>query len=105
MGTGLNCHENRSTTQLHDYAIDGEADKLAALLETAEERSKIDAVDGYGYTPLHLAADRGHLKVVEVLVKAGADTSIKEEEGMTALELAEEAGHVEIATLLRGAAK
>jgi ankyrin repeat protein len=30
-----------------------------------------------GYTPLHLAADRGHLDVVQFLIKSGADANLK----------------------------
>jgi len=30
-----------------------------------------------GYTPLHLAADRGHLDVVKLLLSKGVDKSIK----------------------------
>ena len=31
-----------------------------------------------GYTPLHIAAQNGHVEVVETLIKSGADISVVE---------------------------
>ena len=34
-------------------------------------------VDGSSNTPLHLAAMQGHVKVVEILIKSGADVEAR----------------------------
>ena len=44
-------------------------------------------------TPLHLAASEGHLKVINVLLKKGADVSKTNQEGNNALDLAIDNGH------------
>lgn len=41
-----------------------------------------------GFTPLHLATDRGHTHVVRFLLESGADKSIQDTEGATALDTA-----------------
>jgi ankyrin repeat protein len=72
-----------------------------------------------GYTPLHLAADRGHLEIVKLLLGKGVDKSIKvrafgsidmiksiiagqDPDDMTALELAQIVGHSGIVSALSG---
>ena len=52
---------------------------------------------------LAVAAMRGHRECVEVLIKAGADTSRRDSNGATALQVAEENGHGDIAAMLRSA--
>jgi ankyrin repeat protein len=47
----------------------------------------------YGSTPLHIAAQRGHLEVVEVLLKFVAGIDCKDKDGITALHIASEEGH------------
>ena len=42
----------------------GDLDKVKGLIKTVD----IDETDEYGYTGLHLAAEHGHLKVVEELM-------------------------------------
>ena len=39
---------------------------------------KDDATDARGETPLHLAAARGHVPVVELLIKNGANVNAKD---------------------------
>jgi ankyrin repeat protein len=39
-----------------------------------------------GGTPLHLAAKNSHIAIVEYLVERGADVTIKDDKGMTAVE-------------------
>jgi hypothetical protein len=41
-----------------------------------------------GYTPLHIAAGLGHVKIVKILTIKGADVSIKDKRGRTPLDLA-----------------
>ena len=59
-----------------------------------------------GYTPLHVAAERGYAAVVQALVKAGADANATTMRGTTALMMA--AGsrrHGALTALLDGGAK
>ncbi|GAA5987887.1 hypothetical protein JCM10908_007258 [Rhodotorula pacifica] len=88
-------------SKLHELAIDGNAQKLERFLASDESRaSDLNARDSYGYTALHLATDRGHAAAVKTLLAAGADKSIPDEDGNTALDLARLAEHEEIVGLL-----
>ena len=49
-----------------------------------------------------MAAENGHLDVVEILVKNGADVSIRSSLGKTPLEIAEHNHHIAVAEFLRG---
>ncbi|GAB9476214.1 hypothetical protein Gpo141_00013283 [Globisporangium polare] len=67
----------------------------AANLTTEESRRlnlKLDARDGHGWTPLMCAAANGHTRVVETLLANGADASIANAEGRTALHWASARG-------------
>ncbi|TFK92764.1 ankyrin [Polyporus arcularius HHB13444] len=90
-----------SSSALSNLAIAG---NVPAVLEYFQGHpdADVNAVDENGYTPLHLAADRGHLEVVDILLKRGANRHIKDPDEFTAKELAEIAGHTDIAALLSG---
>jgi len=67
---------------------------------------KLNAIGGPGLTALYCAAAGGHLEAVELLLEAGADSSIREaERGHTPLHAAAYGGHVEVVRrlLLAGA--
>jgi ankyrin repeat protein len=53
-------------------------------------------------TPLHGAAENGHLEIVRLLVEHGADVSIRDASGRTAREAALQAGHAAVAEFLAG---
>ncbi|NWV33078.1 ANKR6 protein, partial [Grantiella picta] len=56
----------------------------------------------HGRTPLHLAAHKGHLHVVQVLLKAGCDLDIQDDGDQTALHRAAVVGNTDIiATLIQ----
>ena len=57
----------------------------------------------YGKTPLHLAVEKGHQYMVELLVSKGGEVSAKDESGETALGCAARCGHIEFARLLEEA--
>lgn len=66
--------------------------------ETVRVKRFIDAgvnLDGMvdNETPLTVAAKMGHADIVQMLVEAGADTSLPNGSGETAVQLAERAGH------------
>lgn len=52
------------------------------------------------WTPLMMAAAEGSLECAKVLLKAGANQSVKDTDGETALDFAKEKGHTELIELL-----
>ncbi|SCZ90431.1 BZ3500_MvSof-1268-A1-R1_Chr9g10830 [Microbotryum saponariae] len=111
---------------LHELALDGDATRLEAYLQQrAKEDLNVDELDSYGFTPIHLATDRGHLDLVKILLRYGANKnipvssiilpdfstkhearfigpfSLQDQDGNTPLQLAEMAGHDELLELLR----
>ncbi|GJN91080.1 hypothetical protein Rhopal_004095-T1 [Rhodotorula paludigena] len=87
-------------SRLHELAIAGDAGALEAFLAGEGRGADINERDSYGYTPLHLATDRGHAPVVKVLLEAGADRALADEDGNTALDLARLAEHDDLVALL-----
>ncbi|GAA5934168.1 hypothetical protein JCM1841_004656 [Sporobolomyces salmonicolor] len=88
-------------SKLHEFALEGDASALSAFLSSAEGKScHVDERDSYGFAPLHLATDRGHAEVVKVLLAAGADKSLKDDDGNTALDLARLAEQDELVAVL-----
>jgi ankyrin repeat protein len=74
--------------------LDGCLDVLHAL------GMDLDTQNLYGQTPLHLAAQHGHVQVVERLLKNEADPKIKAQFDKTPLHLAAQHGHVQVVELL-----
>ncbi len=62
--------------------------------------AEVNAVDGRGFTPLHLAASRGELSLVTRLLLRGAETSMQTTEGRTPADLARARGHEPTARFL-----
>ena len=62
--------------------------------------AEVNAVDGGGFTPLHLAASRGELSLVTRLLLRGAETSMRTAEGRTPADLARARGHEPTARFL-----
>lgn len=51
-------------------------------------------------SPLHLAAEQGHLDAVNLLLRYGADVEARDSDGATALEKASSEGHDDVVKLL-----
>jgi len=83
---------------LHGLALSGDVGKLETFIGS-HSALDLNARDEYGYTALHLACDRGNTTTVQLLVRKGADVTIKDADGFTARELAEEAGREDIVKL------
>jgi ankyrin repeat protein len=59
-----------------------------------------DAKQGGGYTALHEAAMNGRAQMAQVLLGAGADPTIRADDGRDASDLARDAGHTALAERL-----
>lgn len=55
-------------------------------------------------TPLHLAAERGNMEMVKLLIQSKADMALRDNNGNTPLDLAEQNGHEEVAKYLKDSA-
>ena len=64
--------------------------------------NEIDSRNKYGETPLMVAAERGQTDEVRRLVQAGADATLKDNDGSPALDKARHAGRHEIIEILGG---
>ncbi|KAF9462157.1 acyl CoA binding protein-domain-containing protein [Collybia nuda] len=84
---------------LHGVAIRNDVQGLLFFLEKYPD-ADLNSRDEFGYTPLHLAADRGHLPIIQILVDRGVEIMIKDPDGFIAFELASIAGHDAIRELL-----
>ena len=58
--------------------------------------AKVDPLDKWKDTPLHDAAEFGHLSVVKLLVERAADVSVKNNNGRTATDMARIRGNTDV---------
>ncbi|BGP32720.1 hypothetical protein JCM10296v2_004503 [Rhodotorula toruloides] len=97
---GTDFVDDAPPSRVHELAITGDAKALEAFLQDKAARDGVNERDSYGYTALHLAVDRGNSGAVKALLDAGADRSIPDEDGNTALDLARLAEHEDLVALL-----
>ncbi|MDX1431359.1 MAG: ankyrin repeat domain-containing protein [Gammaproteobacteria bacterium] len=86
-------------TALHAAAHMGRVDVVEVLL--ARDVQLDDQKNVSRMTPLHLAAERDHRAVAEILLEHGATLGLKTEAGHTPLFLASLKGHDDMVRLLR----
>lgn len=88
-------------TALHYAAINGSSQVVGMLLEAS---AYVDAESpDEKMTPVMLAAMRGRVAAVEVLRDEGADLSLKNKDGLTALDLARRYGQEGVIEVLQSA--
>ncbi|XP_078236856.1 ankyrin repeat domain-containing protein 6 isoform X9 [Pogona vitticeps] len=77
-------------------AYKGQVDNVVQLINKG---AKV-AVTKHGRTPLHLAAYKGHLPVVQILLKANCDVDLQDDGDQTALHRAAVVGNTDIISAL-----
>uniref|UniRef100_A0A673U806 Ankyrin repeat domain 6 n=1 Tax=Suricata suricatta TaxID=37032 RepID=A0A673U806_SURSU len=77
-------------------AYKGQAENVVQLINKG---AKV-AVTKHGRTPLHLAANKGHLSVVQILLKAGCDLDVQDDGDQTALHRATVVGNTDVIAAL-----
>ncbi|WP_019141013.1 ankyrin repeat domain-containing protein [Noviherbaspirillum massiliense] len=81
-------------TALH-YAAASGSDGIVQLL--LKNSAYINAESPNKTTPIMMAAYMGHIQTVKLLLDAGADATLKNELGLTAIDIAQKSGHRDIA--------
>ena len=84
-------------TPLHYAATQGHVDIIGMLLE---HHAYIDAESPNGTTPLMMAAHYGTPAAVKLLLEAGADATLKNQLGLTAIDFANRASRKDAAELI-----
>lgn len=99
------CGQDESKrTPLHWAASTGKRELCEMLLERPKlPRSNVNAVEGRGKAPIHLAIAHGRDDIVEMLLAHGADVMAKSDGSWTPLHNACEQGTVRVIRVLLGA--
>ena len=85
-GVDIECKDNFGRTAVHIAAYQGSYKMLKYLL--GEKKANVNAIDHDGRTPLFSGAYDGNNRVLKILCECGADLSVKDKNGMTALDFA-----------------
>ncbi|CAN5737249.1 ankyrin repeat domain-containing protein [soil metagenome] len=86
-------------TPLHYAATHGHLDVMRLLLDNY---AYIDAESPNKTTPLMMAASYGTPEAVKLLLEAGADPSLKNVQGLNAIDFAQRASRTDVAQLIAG---
>jgi len=87
-------------TPLHYAATNPSPTSAAMVRLLLEHHAYIDAESPNRSTPLMMAAHYGHPAVVKLLLEEGADSTVKNDKGLTALDFAHRAGRTDAAAII-----
>ena len=88
----MNQRGRRGQTALHRVALTVHADVVGLLIDAGAD---IEAKDDHEWSPLHMACEAGKIANVKMLVKAGAEVFVTNDDGDTCLILATYHGHTD----------
>ncbi|XP_030647094.1 tankyrase, TRF1-interacting ankyrin-related ADP-ribose polymerase b isoform X2 [Chanos chanos] len=84
-GADVNAQDKGGLIPLHNAASYGHVDIAALLIKF---NTCVNATDKWAFTPLHEAAQKGRTQLCALLLAHGADPTMRNQEGQTALDLA-----------------
>jgi ankyrin repeat protein len=88
-------------TRLMVAASHGATECVQALLGRGGDTLELDATTGTGETALHKAAHKSHDQIIQLLLQAGANPTIRNNNGRTPLAIARTSGHQPCIVLLQ----
>ncbi|KAL9905738.1 transient receptor potential cation channel A1 [Glossina fuscipes fuscipes] len=99
LGACINLKNNNNESPLHFAARYGRYNTVKQLLDSEKGSFIINESDGEGLTPLHIASQQGHTRVVQLLLNRGALLH-RDHNGRNPLQLAAMSGYNETIELL-----
>ncbi|KAJ8396068.1 hypothetical protein AAFF_G00026000 [Aldrovandia affinis] len=103
-GYSTDVRDNRGWNPLHEAAFHGSYECARVLIRAARSscrhRDYVNSLAHDSATPLFLAAQQGHARVVKALLQAGADTNRVTDDEAGPLFAAVDGGHIEVVELL-----
>ncbi|XP_017840949.2 LOW QUALITY PROTEIN: transient receptor potential cation channel subfamily A member 1 [Drosophila busckii] len=99
LGACINLKNNNNESPLHFAARYGRYNTVRQLLDSEKGSFIINESDGAGMTPLHIASQQGHTRVVQLLLNRGALLH-RDHSGRNPLHLAAMSGYTETIELL-----
>lgn len=89
-------------TDIFTAAWKGDEDLVKTFVDSEKRLAMAsdDSEYGGGWQPLHYASYQGHLAIVEILLKAGANVNATNDAGFTALFYAAQRGNIDICKIL-----
>ena len=98
-GASITARDIRGRTLVYSASLNGQVEVVKTLLQK-EGQQQLDTANDYGWTPINVAADGGHLEVVRLLVEKGADMTIAHSAGWTPIHSAAAGGYDDVVKLL-----
>ncbi|OFZ23231.1 MAG: hypothetical protein A2X94_12065 [Bdellovibrionales bacterium GWB1_55_8] len=104
LGSSMDWRNQYGETILHAAAYGDNNEILRAVLESKSESGapliRTNTPDSEGITPLHVAALHGNLEAVKILIKHGANLTIRDRSGASILERAVASGSLQTVAYL-----
>lgn len=98
LGAQVDAKTTLDTTALANASYRGYADIMEVLLDAGANINIVNKQETK--TPLMYTAENGHVEATALLLKRGADRTLRDRYGKTAAEIARERGHAELAQLI-----
>jgi ankyrin repeat protein len=98
-GGDISRRDGRGWTALHCCVSKGHESALALMMDCGGD-DMIELIDKEGNTPLHTAAEEGHLECARLLLETAANPDLMNAQGFTPFAIANARGHNKLGSLI-----